>query len=52
MREYSSKRELLNQCCIVIVAVNGDNLPHDFPAWQTVYSFFRRAIESGLWDKI
>jgi len=20
-------------------------LPHDFPKWQTVYSFFRRSIE-------
>lgn len=27
-------------------------LPHDFPAWQTVYSFFRRAKETGLWDRI
>ena len=27
-------------------------LPHDFPAWQTVYSFFHRANEKGLWDKI
>ena len=28
------------------------NLPHDFPPWQTVYSFFRRAKLSGLWDDI
>ena len=29
-----------------------NGLPHEFPAWQTVYSFFRRAKETGLWDKI
>lgn len=28
------------------------NLPHDFPPWQTVYSFFRRAKISGLWDEL
>ena len=27
-------------------------MPHEFQAWQTVYSFFRRAKETGLWDKI
>ena len=54
MREYKySKRELLN--AVLYLVDNGckwRNLPHDFPAWQTVYSFFRRATENGLWDKI
>lgn len=54
MREYKySKRELLN--AVLYLIDNGckwRNLPHDFPAWQTVYSFFRRATENGLWDKI
>jgi putative transposase len=27
-------------------------LPHDFPAWQTVYGYFRRWRESGLWEKL
>ena len=27
-------------------------LPHDFPPFQTVYSFYRRAKEKNLWDKI
>ena len=27
-------------------------LPHDFPPYPTVWSFFRRAKESGLWDTI
>ena len=47
------KRELLN--AILYKIDNGckwRNLPHDFPPWQTVYSFFRRAKESGLWDEL
>lgn len=24
-------------------------LPHDFPAWQTVYGYFRRWRKEGLW---
>ena len=45
MRQYKySKRELLN--AVLYLVDNGCKwraLPHEFPAWQTVYSFFRRA---------
>ena len=27
-------------------------LPHDYPNWSTVKSFYYRAIESGLWEKV
>jgi putative transposase len=27
-------------------------LPHEYPPHDTVWSFYRRARESGLWDKI
>jgi putative transposase len=27
-------------------------LPHDFPAWQTVYHYFRLFRQSGLWEQI
>ena len=27
-------------------------LPHDFPAWQTVYGYFRRWRESGRWEQL
>jgi transposase len=27
-------------------------LPHDFPAWQTVYWYFRRGQREGVWDHI
>ncbi len=54
MREYKySKRELLNAVLYVVDSgCKWRQLPHDFPKWQTVYSFFRRSIEKNLWDKI
>lgn len=48
-----SKRELIN--AVLYVTENGikwRNLPHDFPPWQTVYSFFRRAKIKGIWEDI
>lgn len=27
-------------------------LPHDFPAWQTVYHYFRLFRQSGLWEQL
>jgi putative transposase len=27
-------------------------LPHDFPPWQTVYGYFWRWRNSGLWDRL
>lgn len=27
-------------------------LPHDFPAWQTVYGYFRRWRDRGLWEQL
>ena len=27
-------------------------LPHDYPPYSAVWSFYRRARESGLWEKI
>ena len=27
-------------------------LPHDYPKWSTVKSFYYRAVESGLWEKV
>ena len=54
MREYKySKRELLNAVLYVVDSgCKWRQLPHDLPTWQTVYSFFRRAKISGLWDKM
>ena len=27
-------------------------LPHEFPAWQTVYYYFRRWQRDGIWEQI
>lgn len=27
-------------------------LPHDFPAWQTVYHYFRQWQREGVWDRV
>ena len=48
-----SKRELTN--AVLYVTKTGcqwRSLPHDFPPYQTVYSFFSRGQKSGLWEKI
>jgi len=54
MRVYKwSKHELMN--AVMYVKTTGcqwRQLPHDFPPYSTVHSFFRRAKLSGLWDRI
>ena len=54
MREYKySKRELLNAVLYLVDSgCKWRQLPHDFPPYSTVHSFYRRARLSGLWDKI
>ena len=50
---FVGMRELLNAVLYVVDSgCKWRQLPHDFPKWQTVYSFFRRSIEKNLWDKI
>ena len=42
-------------CAILYVLQNGctwRNLPHDFPAWQTVYGYFRRFQRDGTWEAV
>jgi transposase len=46
-------REVLN--AIYYRADNGvkwRNLPSDFPAWQTVYTYFRTWVRLGVWEEI
>ena len=41
--------------CLYYRADNGvkwRNLPSDFPAWQTVYSYFRAWVRFGVWEEI
>jgi len=47
------KRTLVN--AVLYLLSNGikwRDMPHDFPIWSTVHSFYYRARESGLWHKI
>jgi putative transposase len=47
------KRSLVN--AVLYVKDNGCKwraLPHDYPPHDTVWTFFRRTRDSGLWEKI
>lgn len=47
------KRLLVN--AVLYLVNNGCKwraLPHDFPPYSTVHSFYRRARMSGLWEKV
>ena len=54
LREYTwPKRELLDAVLYFVkTGCQWRQLPHDFPPYSTVHSFYRRARISGLWDKI
>lgn len=48
-----SKRILVNAVLYIVkTGCQWRQLPNDFPNWKTVYSFYERAIMSGIWDKI
>ncbi len=47
------KRELVNGVLYIVkTGCQWRNLPKEFPHWKTVYTFFRRAKLSGLWERI
>ena len=54
MRTYKwSKRELTNAVLYFVDSgCKWRQLPHDFPPYSTVHSFYRRAKISRLWEKI
>ena len=54
LREYTwPKRELTDAVLYLVkTGCQWRQLPHDFPPYSTVHSFYRRARKSGLWDKI
>ncbi len=48
-----SRREIMNGILYVLRSVCPWRLlPHEFPAWQTVYYSFRRWQREGVWDRI
>ena len=54
LRKYVwEKRELTNAVLYFVkTGCQWRHLPHDFPPYATVHSFYRRARLSGLWDEI
>ena len=47
-----SKRELVNAVLYLVkTGCQWRMLPKDFPPHDTVWSFYRRAVESGTWEK-
>jgi putative transposase len=47
------KRALLNAVLYIVKSgCQWRMLPKDFPPYSSVWSFFRRARESGLWEKV
>jgi transposase len=50
---HIERREIMN--AILYILRSGCPwrlLPHEFPKWQTVYSYFRRWQQKGVWDQI
>ena len=51
-REHSP-RELMDAIWYVLRGgISWRALPHDFPAWQTVYSYFRMLKQRGVWERL
>ena len=47
------KRSLVNAVCYLEkTGCNWRYIPRDYPPYDTVWSFFRRACKSGLWERI
>jgi putative transposase len=47
-----SLREVLNAIFYLVRAgCQWRNLPHDFPPWQTVYGYFSRWRDRGVWEQ-
>ena len=47
-----SKRELVNAVLYLVkTGCQWRLLPNDFPPYATVWSFYRRAVKSGKWEK-
>jgi putative transposase len=52
-RSCYEKRDLVNAVFYVVKSgCQWRMLPHDFPPWKTVYSFYKRAQNRGIWEKI
>jgi putative transposase len=52
-RSRYKKRDLVNAVFYVVKSgCQWRMLPHDFPPWKSVYSFYKRAKDKGIWEEI
>lgn len=52
-RSKYSKRALVNAVFYIVkTGCQWRLLPHDYPDWQAVYSFYRRGKQKNIWEKI
>jgi transposase len=48
-----TRRELVNAMVYVLrTGASWRMLPHDLPPWQSVYGYFRRWCQAGVWQQI
>jgi transposase len=48
-----TRREVVNAIFYVLRSgCSWRMLPHEFPAWGTVYSYFRQWQREGIWDQV
>lgn len=46
-------REMMNAILYVVrTGCQWRALPHEFPPWETVYGYFRKLGENGIWEMI
>ena len=52
-RSSQQQRDLLNAMLYVNhTGCQWRELPHDFPAWQTVYGYFENLVNADVWKQI
>lgn len=52
-RSRYEKKELVNAVFYVVKSgCQWRMLPHDFPPWKSVYSFYKRANDRGIWEQV
>lgn len=52
-RSWQDQRELLNAMnYLVRTGCQWRDLPHDFPHYSTVYSYYRELRDAGVWEEI
>lgn len=51
-RSDHQQRELIAMLYVNDTGCQWRELPHDFPAWQTVYGYYEDLVTTGVWQEI